>query len=456
MDRQKSPTLDERLAQLGKIQSALAHQLPSILELPLEQAFSRLLKQPDTRTTQGFVNTFSDHLDEYLEINGRKNNALCDAIIQCPVIQQADHSGILLDNEIFLNNLFFSMALSSDHSAYGVTVQCSTVKCISARAPLKGPLFLSDGSCTVRLSDMTNSQLKSRSFCNLPSPFHLSMSGFPRQQGARWKRLSEMWNAKVFACAEDAFISINTVLGEQIKKHAGAEIVFLDERFTSFLAAKQLLNAQFPIADMVFDKALRALVLDVRKATIESPDNFVLGHDLTDFFYFKGEQKLEFLSLENCAISGELILKRRSDGEVLAQVGRRGLARMLEDGKLYCDRFIGYFVRCFCSGMKALGGTSQQDSVAFYRTILRTANTQLPFMGTAIENVCFREELTFLAGAPFFESVELDHIDALHAPGTDHLGQFVESIKTSPVRQLVGQLQSCNYLLDNAIKHKGR
>lgn len=454
MNNKKILTLGETLDQLQTLQSVLAQQLPEILELPLEQAFDRILKQPTKQTTDPFLDSFSDNLNEYLEKEGRKNNKLCDSVIQCPVIQQADHSGILLDKEIFLNNLFFSMALSSKNVPYGITVQCSTVKCISARTPLRGPLFVDDGNHQVRLSDITNNQLKSRSFCNLPSPFQLSISGLHDQQSTHWKMLRETWNKQIFTCAEDAFICINTALGKQISNSTGTEIVFFDERFTSFLAAKQLFNPQLPISDMIFDAAIRTIILSIKKATIESDENFVLGHDLTDFFYFKSKQKLELLSIENCTTSDELNLRRRSDGEVLARVGKRGLAQMLEDGRLYCDRFLGYTVRCFYSGIKALGGTSQQDSVEFYQSILRKSNTQLPFMTTPIENLCFREELTFLAGAPFFDGVEKSQIEMIHQSSVDKLTKFIELIKTTTVEQLIGHFRSCGYLLENATKNK--
>ncbi|AZF07054.1 hypothetical protein C4J94_4313 [Pseudomonas sp. R5-89-07] len=456
MDSKTVPTLGETLKQLGMLQSALAQQLTETLELPLEQAFGRILKQPAITESHPFLNSFSDNLNEYLEQTGKKNNALCDSIIQCPAMQQADHSGILLDDEIFLNNLFFSMALSSKNIPYGLTIQCSTVKCISARAPLKGPLFLKDGNQPVRLSDLSNSQLKSRSFCNLPTPFQISISAPADQQDSRWKRLREMWNTKTFTCAEDAFIAINTELGKQIKYATGTEIVFLDERFTSFLAAKQLLNAQLPLADMIFDATLRSLILNIKETTIDSDDNFVLGHDLTDFFYFKSEQKLELLAIENCTTGAELILKRRSDGTVLARVGKRELVRMLEDGRLFCDRFLGYFVRCFGTGLKALGGTSQQDSVGLYQSILRKSNTQLQFMNTPFENLCFRDELTFLAGAPFFEGIDSSLLDSINQSSTDNLGSFIELIKTRKVKQLIGNFQSCHYLLKNAVKNKER
>lgn len=456
MNDKKSLTIDETLDQLLTLQSALAQQLSEIRKLSLEQAFDRILKQPTKRTIDPFINSFSENLNEYLEKEGRKNNQLCDAIIQCPVIQQADHSGLLLDKEIFLNNLFFSMALSSKNVPYGITVQCSTVKCISSRMPLRGPLFINDGSDQVRLSDITNNQLKSRSFCNLPSPFQVSVSGLYDRQSTHWKMFNEAWNKKNFACSEDAFITINTDLGKQIRKNTGTEIFFVDERFTSFLAAKQLLNPQLPISDMIFDAAIRTIILSIKKATIESNRNFVLGHELTDFFYFKSKQKLELLLIENCTTSNEINLRRRSDGEVLARVGKRELAQMLEDGRLYCDRFLGYTVRCFYSGIKALGGTSQQDSIELYQNILSKSNTQIPFMTTEMENLCFREELTFLAGAPLFDGVENYKIEMIQDPSTDKLSRFIESIKTAKVEHLIGDFQSCGYLLENANKIKQR
>lgn len=162
MNSKEASTLNETLARLGEIRSALALQLPDILDLSLEKSFARILKQPATESINPYLDSFCLNLSEYLEKNKRKNNELCDSLIKCPVIQQADHSGILLDNEIFLNNIFFSVALSSKSIPCGITIQCSTVKCISSRAPLRGPLFLNDDGNHVRLSDITNSKLKNK------------------------------------------------------------------------------------------------------------------------------------------------------------------------------------------------------------------------------------------------------------------------------------------------------
>lgn len=448
-------TPSNTLDQLGAIRSALALQLLGMLDLSLEQSFDRVLRQPVRKVINPYLDNFCQHLSDYLEKTGSHNKELCDSIIICPVIQQADHSGILLDNEIFFNNLFFSLALSSKKTPYGLTIQCSTVKCISSRSPLKGPLFLNNGTNPIRLSNATNSNLKSKSFCNLPSPFQISISGIFDQQSESLRRFRDEWNMKTFPCAEDAFMAINTRLGETIAADTGTSITFLDERFTSFLAARQLYDTQLPIGHLIFDPDIRNTVLKIRKKTVNSSENYVLGHDLTDFFYFKSKEKLEPLLIENCANSDEIILKRRSDDSVLAKVGKTGLARLLEDQTLYCDRFLGYIVRCFSSGVKALGGTSQQDSIRLYRQIMEESNAEISFMSQAVQDLYFREELTFLSGAPYFDGIEKTQLESIVLGGGADLGKFTKFIKKKNIKDLIGNFQSSRFLLENFFKRKG-
>ncbi|PQQ36108.1 hypothetical protein C6H68_21290 [Photorhabdus luminescens] len=124
------------------------------------------------------------------------------------------------------------------------------------------------------------------------------------------------------------------------------------------------------------------------------------------------------------------------------------LINYLIEGRFFCDRFLGYIVRCLVSGIRALGGTSQQDSVEHYLEIIRRTDNEISFLNEKDKTVIFRDKASMLSGSALIEIRDdlykvLDNLN----PDSD-LSGLSSLLLSNTVRSSIGEFTCADYLLN--------
>ncbi len=151
-----------RLAAAG---SDLGEQLERALDRPLRTYLGALIPEAEP--------TYNEHrlrlvraVERYLRAHGERDvDTVCDHLLRIPVIEQADHSNLLLDHETFLHNLLFHWASREAGARIALVNQCSTVSCLSRRTPVLGPTFLRTRGALLGVLPVAKKTLKDSTFC---------------------------------------------------------------------------------------------------------------------------------------------------------------------------------------------------------------------------------------------------------------------------------------------------
>jgi len=165
----------DRLVEAG---SNLGRQLSGAMRIPLRKYLRGLIPPARETPPNRNLRLLAEAMGRYPAASGEDDvSAVCDAFVRAPVIQQADHSNLLLDTETFLNNFLFHAAAREAGLKVAIHSQGSTVACLSRRMPVGGPVFLRTRGGCYQLFDCSKRLLKNSSFCALPMPATLTMRG---------------------------------------------------------------------------------------------------------------------------------------------------------------------------------------------------------------------------------------------------------------------------------------
>ncbi|PQQ36107.1 hypothetical protein C6H68_21285 [Photorhabdus luminescens] len=218
---------------------------------------------------------------------GLESQKICYALAKTPVLQQADHSNLLLDQETFLNNFIYGLSLGLNGNNIGLTLQCSTVSCLTNRNPIKGPTFLKIRGKSIALVDLSKRSLKNTSFCSLPKPFTFKITGNFDEENNIINQFLQKIDGLTFPSAELAYALINAEIGNLIAKETGTHIYFIDEYFTNELVVSHIKNRGSLVYNLIFDEDIREKFLNNRNTFINSHENKILGNNQSDFFLAK-------------------------------------------------------------------------------------------------------------------------------------------------------------------------
>jgi hypothetical protein len=397
-------------------------------------------------------------LERYLAARGERDVAgACHALLRTRVIQQADHSNLLLDPETFLNNWLFHLAAGEAEAPVAITSQCSTVACLSRRSPVRGPGFLwTRGGCYA-LFAFSRRLLKDSTFCALPVPTALTVTPLcgPVPPAANDPVLGPLAGFPVHDPA-DAFRAANAGIWDALPVDRGVRRVAVDERMASEAVALHLEEGEGAVFRLLFDPPLRDRFLEVKRALVGSPRNLAVNRSAPDFLWFRKGTQLRAVVLRDRGAGARWVME--SDGSPLPVVPFEpaAVAAALRAGDLYADRVLAYLVRCLLPGVVAVGGTVQQDYVELYRQMLLETHAAEPFLDAdELRNVA-DPALTRLGGAPLLEAEGQDAALLQGLGPATPLDAWARTLLALPVGLTVGRLDCADFYEGLLVRQRQR
>ncbi len=448
VDGNKNYPASDFIANLGKRGFVISNIITESLNLTLRNYLTSLIPSIPASNNR-HLNYFTQSLEKYLSIRGHKKiNDICNDLLNFPVIQQADHSNLLIDEETFLNNFLFYLACSEAGIHSMITSQCSIVSCISRRSPFFGPVFVRTQQKSYKTFSFSNRLLKNSNFCSLPGPVKLSA------ELVTVLRRAFKYNSDFDSCFErnydsapEAYRSFNDYIWKSLFKNEITKRVAIDEDLTSDLMAIHISNIDSPIHTLLFDYHMRDLFIKTKNEFILSKRNLVINKSSPDFFWYRKGTRLYPVILHGCGKKAKFVLEH-DHSELPVLYNAKDIAKALRENVLYVDRFIGYLIRCLLPGIVAVGGTSQQDSIKHYQEIILTCHEIESFLDSHDLQCLSRNDLSKLGGAPLLALNQEEKLTISNLNKNTDLREFSNAFLSKLFCQTIGDFSCANYLLN--------
>jgi len=447
--RVSDPELAPLVEKLYAYGSAVGRQLRAARGLRLRSYLRSLFDVSDLPPPNRWRHLLAEALASELtrrQLRGRE--AVCRAFLSRPVIQQADHSNLLLDTETFLNNYLFYMAAREAGAPLALNSQCSTVVCFSRRVPPTGPVFLARRGRVYNVFGLSKSTYRRANFCALPGPLTMTLELLDGSR-ARDPLLASL-QGQVFSSGPDAYEACNDHLWRVLHLDGDVRRVQVDERMTAKAIALHVEDASSPLARLLFEPELRDTFLQVKRSVVESPRNIVINRATPDWFWLRRGPRLYPLVLTGRGRAARYVIET-TGADIGFTPSPEAIAAAIRRGELVGDRIMSYLVRCLLPGVVAVGGTVQQDYVEAYQMMLRQTHAVHPFLTDTELRTVMHPGLTRLGGAPL---VELDDVNRARfadlGPATD-LSAFEQRQLDEPIGRTVGNL-SCAWFYEHNLR----
>ena len=435
------------VTRLRRVGSDLGAQLATSASLPLQAYLPTLVPSGPARRSIAFallVEALARHLHDLGEPHA---DDWCDALARHPMIQQADHSALLLDQETLLNNVLYAEAARLSGVRRVITVQCSAVSCITRRGPFRGPPFLHARGGQFNIFGKSIRTYARANFCALDGPV---TSSFRPMAGAAAAPSGDCLLAEFidrpWPSALEGVRQMNKTLWRAMGGEKLADLLLLDDRLSNELIALHVERMDSPIHRLLFDRRARETFLGIKRLRVRSPSNVAAIRAEPDFFWFRSEQRLLPAQMGDNGSLSDGVAGRSEYRLDDVEVSPRVIAKALRCGRLIPDRIFIYFARCLLPGVRAIGGTSQQDHLVLYRELLGQCDQELDLLDEAERANLADTALSRLGGAPLIEPT-LSMAETLA-----HLGRDVDwigllaSVMPRPLVDTVGRLQCASYL----------
>lgn len=422
-DEYPSAAFVNRLLSYG---SDLGRQLDAAMPVPLREYLRSLFCASGQPRAVRWLDLLLEALFRALKRQGRADaDEVCAHFARMPVLQQSDHSNLLLDTETLLNNYLFQLAAREAGARFAPNSQCSTVVCFSQRVPPRGPVFLSTRDALLNVFGLSKTTYKNASFCALPGPLTLRFEPLAGCLRTEDPVLSPLLG-RAFPAAPDAYQICNDEIWRQLRIDTDVRRIQVDESMTSEAIALHIEDPDSPVHHLLFDSDLCGTFLTVKREVVDSVQNIVINRAEPDWFWYRRGARLHAMIADR--------------NEMPIPYHAQPVARELRNGNLYGDRILSYLVRCILPGAVAVGGTVQQDYVWAYRQMLIETNRRRPFLTTDEAAVVARGDLSRLGGAPLIElNQQSEAMFAALGPDTD-LAQWADDWLDKPVGVTAGRL----------------
>jgi hypothetical protein len=437
-----TPTI-RRLAAAG---SDLGAQLLRALDTPLRDYLGALIPAPESSHNVHRTRLVRA-VERYLHAHGDADvDAVCDHLLRIPVMQQADHSNLLLEGETFLHNLLFHWASAGAGLPIAVTNQCSTVSCLSRRVPVLGPTFLRSRGSLLRVLPLAKAQLKDMTFRFVPGPVTMTFDVLEGDCDVAGDPVLGRLVGRTFPDAPTAYRVANDEIWRSLDLDHGVRRVALDDAVYAECVALHLEDPDSPVTRLLFDPAVRDAFVRAKRRLVADRSNLAVNRASPDFLWMRKGPRLHQVVLDGEGDRARWV--REVDGAPMpVPYGRRAFADALRSGDLHPDRVLTYIVHCLLPGVVAVGGVSQQDYVTLYRRILLATHAEVPFLDTDDLGQVRRPDLSRLGGRPL---LSLNREDApllrFLGPRTP-LGDMAARYLDLPVGETVGDLPVVGHLL---------
>jgi hypothetical protein len=446
LDRRAAYPAADRVHRLVAGGSELGVQLSRALDMPLRAYLRALVPAPQSQPNAHRLR-LARAVETYLRAHGDPDvDATCDHLLRVPVIQQADHSNLLLDAETFLHNYLFYVASREAGARVALVNQCSIVSCLARRTPVLGPTFLRSRGGLFSVYPFSKTQLKNSSFCGLPGPLEMA---FEPLEGTRHDVASDPVLGPLTGLkapdAPTAYRMANDEIWASLDVDHDVRRVQIDEAVVSECVALHVEDPASPVFALLFDPAVRDAFLRAKRRLVADPSNLTVNNASPDFLWLRKGSRLHQVVLTGSGAGAQWTVE--TNGAPLpVPMEPAAVAAALRAGVLYADRILAYFVRCLLPGVVAVGGTSQQDYVALYRRMFVAADAEAPFLDRSdLDHI--RQPGHSVAGGrpllePYGESLELIR----HLGPQTRLADLDEAYLDRPVGETIGELRCVRHL----------
>lgn len=435
------------LNRLVAAESELGRQLHSWRRKPLREYLRAVIPQPVQSNPNAHHRRLAEALERYLsQRGGDRVDQVCEGLLRIPVIQQADHSNLLLDPETFLNNFLFHIACREAGAPIALSSQCSTVSCLWKRQPLSGPVFLRSRGTVFRVFPLSRRRFKLSTFCCLP-PLAMSFDGLDGEcsRAPDDPVLGPLIDRQA-KHAPSAYRECNELIWRRLDVDHDIRRVAVDEALASECLAMHLEDPASPVFHLLFEPRVRDCFVAVKRELVAERDNLAVNHATPDFFWLRDGSRLRKVVLAGSGPKARFVTA--SDNRPLpVPYEPAAIATALRGGVLYCDRVTAYTVRCLLPGVVAVGGTSQQDYVKLYRRALLETHRRVPFLTQVEAERIDSPSLSRLGGMPLIElDAEAEELLQQLGPST-RLETLERRYLGRPLSVTIGALRCAEYLL---------
>lgn len=442
--QQDPPLIFQRLMNDGFI---LPQKIADHLHQPLDSYLKSVIPGPKIEKNSAYyslVEVMERYLEKYRDPACGSIQSLLD---KTPIIQQADHSHLLFNQETFLNNILHARGVALNGHSHIFVSQCSTVSCLSRRSPPAGPFFLNIDDGFYKISPVSNRTMKDGNFCTIPGPISLEPIHLAGPKNHYFEEFLSAVAKGTYETPQAAFRFVNNEIWGMFAHESPIQRISFDEDLTSMLAIFHLQDKSSPLYRLIFDQRIRRAFLSIKRHYIAHQKAKSVNFPTPDFFWLKKKSKLRALE---CDISGStdryIVFE---NGEYIDfDVTPENVIKGLEKRYIYVDRIISYLLRCILPGVVALGGTSQQDYMNLYQKILLELHEETSlFDDFPIKEMC-APHLSAFGGAPLIEVLQTpDFFSQIIC--SDNINERMGTLYKLPVIQTINTFSSAQYLIKN-------
>lgn len=321
-----------------------------------------------------------------------------------PMIQLADGADLLGDVETILNHLMFQITCRENNISYMWTQQCTTVKALTSRSPLRGPAILETDQDYLQVFGGSIKSLESSNVaCMSDVEFTFRPLGrkLPVYAGVACPDLMARFQGRRYERASDGILAANRWMWSQLRVKARKRLLLFGEEVSVDVVRQFLEDDTSLIARILLDPVSRQAFLQARAAVVGAPDNLVLRGS-TDFFWGRDGRRLRPLRV----CEGDppaLAVVSKGHVRPFVTLSRDALTDRLERGDLYPDLLLGYTVLSLLPGVVAVGGASQHEYLPRIRDVLLLAHELCPVLDSTDHERLREEEYSRLIGPALLE-----------------------------------------------------
>lgn len=362
-----------------------------------------------------------------------------------PMIQLADGADLLLDTETFLNHLMYQVACRERGVSFMWTQQCTTVRAITSRRPLRGPAFLqTDRNLFAVLPGSRKRLLHSNVACLGPTRLLLSPLGVtgPHDRGLGAPDLLQRFADREYPRAADGILDANRYIWSRLTMTARKTLVLLDEDVSADIVRAHVEHGIEPLSSILLDANTRRVFLRARREIVDSYSNVVL-RATTDLFRLR-----DSTALRPCTIEGDDHHAVLAAPQVGARIPltREALVEGLANRVLYPDLILTYLALVVLPGVTAFGGASQHEYLPKIEEIaLRVHDLGVTFPAEVVERLHARGH-SVLIGPALLELMPHQRAVLLRLSEATDLDAFERDALQRPIRDTTGDLDYLRYL----------
>ena len=268
-----------------------------------------------------------------------------------PIVQTADHYGLLLDPTSFHTNLLYHIGAQEAGHRFLYVNAASTVTFETWRA--EGPGWLNINGVRVNVFGLSRRRLTGKSVSAANGPFQFSFSikenesHLSESEKLYVNELRNLLGRHRYTNATDAFNEANQLLWEQWDAQRQTSLVITDDRFISTVLAFHLDDDSSVITRMLFDSEVRR---GLQREVTRVSNRFFPNN--TDFFWGVHDGRLRRLRLSEAGLRDEA-------GLLTVLFDRETIIEGLREGRLYPNLFFAFMGLALLPRVKVLGGHRQ-------------------------------------------------------------------------------------------------